>query len=142
MSIQKNSNNSNTNDEENIGSIHTSIIVILLVLFVSFSAFALGRLSAEKNSSKGLVVETVPPNIFKEKGSNNGIEDEKASQGGSEEEVAEDRFLVGSKNSDKYHFPWCSGAKRINEENLISFSSYEEAKNAGYVAAQNCDGLE
>ena len=25
--------------------------------------------------------------------------------------------LVGSKNGTKYHYPWCSGAERIKEEN-------------------------
>ena len=49
--------------------------------------------------------------------------------------------LVGSKNGTKYHYPWCSGAQRIKEENKIWFASVEEAKRAGYTPAANCPGL-
>lgn len=46
--------------------------------------------------------------------------------------------VVASKNSDKYHFTWCSGAKRIKPENQIWFTSATEAEKAGYVLAGNC----
>jgi len=48
---------------------------------------------------------------------------------------------VASKTGTKYHLPTCSGAKRINEENKVWFSSTEEAKAAGYTPATNCPGL-
>lgn len=48
---------------------------------------------------------------------------------------------VGSKNSTKYHLPWCSGAQRIKDENKVWFSSKEEAKARGYTPASNCPGL-
>jgi len=48
---------------------------------------------------------------------------------------------VGSVNSDKYHAPWCSGAKRINEENQIWFATKAEAEQAGYIPASNCKGI-
>lgn len=48
--------------------------------------------------------------------------------------------FVGSKNSNKYHFPDCSYAKRIKPENIVCFSSEEEAKNKGYVPAGCCVG--
>ncbi|OHA15361.1 MAG: hypothetical protein A3G52_00010 [Candidatus Taylorbacteria bacterium RIFCSPLOWO2_12_FULL_43_20] len=51
-------------------------------------------------------------------------------------------LLVGSKTSDKYHYPWCSGALRMKEENKIWFKSAEEARAAGYTPAGNCKGLE
>ena len=38
-----------------------------------------------------------------------------------------DKRVVVSKNSDKYHFTWCSGAKRIKEENKIWFATREAA---------------
>ncbi|MEO8637485.1 MAG: hypothetical protein ABI430_01125 [Candidatus Taylorbacteria bacterium] len=50
-------------------------------------------------------------------------------------------MLVGAKSGDKYHFPWCSGAQRIKEENKIWFASVEEARKAGYTPAANCKGL-
>jgi hypothetical protein len=48
---------------------------------------------------------------------------------------------VASKNGTKYHLPWCSGAKRILEENKVWFKTKEEAEAAGYAAAANCPGI-
>ena len=49
-----------------------------------------------------------------------------------------DTRVVVSKNSDKYHYSWCSGAKRIKAENQIWFNSAQEAESRGYVLAGNC----
>ncbi len=51
-----------------------------------------------------------------------------------------DMRVVASKNSNpkKYHFTWCSGAKRIKLENQIWFNSAAEAEKAGFVLAGNC----
>lgn len=51
-----------------------------------------------------------------------------------------DTRVVASKNSNpkKYHYTWCSGAKRIKPENQIWFNSATEAEKAGYVLAGNC----
>jgi len=46
---------------------------------------------------------------------------------------------VGSINSNKYHYPWCSAAQQINPGNLISFSSPENARASGYVPCLVCD---
>lgn len=40
--------------------------------------------------------------------------------------------FVGSRNSDKYHLPSCSWAKRIKPENRVCFSSAAEAESRGY----------
>ncbi|MDO8600103.1 MAG: hypothetical protein Q7R73_00590 [bacterium] len=48
---------------------------------------------------------------------------------------------VASKNGTAYHYPWCSGAKRIKEENKIWFQTKEEAESRGYKPAANCEGL-
>jgi len=48
---------------------------------------------------------------------------------------------VGSKTGKIYHLPWCSGAKRIKEENKIWFSSKTEAEQSGYAPAGNCKGI-
>jgi methylphosphotriester-DNA--protein-cysteine methyltransferase len=49
--------------------------------------------------------------------------------------------FVASKSGKAYHLPWCSGAKRIKEENKIWFQTKEEAEKAGYHPAGNCEGL-
>lgn len=57
------------------------------------------------------------------------------------ETLVTEKKYVGSKNSTKYHLPWCSGAARIAEENKVWFESKEAAAAAGYTPAANCKGL-
>lgn len=51
--------------------------------------------------------------------------------------VTQQRY-VGSVKSDKYHYPSCSSAKRINAGNLIEFTSKEDAESKGYVPCGRC----
>jgi methylphosphotriester-DNA--protein-cysteine methyltransferase len=44
----------------------------------------------------------------------------------------------GSVNSNKFHYPSCRWAKRINPDNLIKFNSRDEALKAGYVPCKVC----
>ena len=46
--------------------------------------------------------------------------------------------LVGSKNSDIYHYPWCISAQQILPENEVWFDTVEEAQAAGYRPCQVC----
>jgi len=46
-------------------------------------------------------------------------------------------MFVGSSNSNKYHWPDCSFAKRISEKNKVWFSSEKEAQDAGYIRCGN-----
>lgn len=46
---------------------------------------------------------------------------------------------VGSKKSDVYHYPSCHYVDNIKPENLISFSSPEEAQSAGYRPCKGCN---
>jgi len=55
----------------------------------------------------------------------------------SEEEPTAQKMLVGSINSNKYHWPDCPSAKKIAPQNQIWFNSEDEAKKAGYVACGN-----
>lgn len=41
---------------------------------------------------------------------------------------------VGSRNSNRYHLPKCGAAKLIKAENVVCFSSEDEARTRGYVA--------
>ena len=47
--------------------------------------------------------------------------------------------FVGSKNSDVYHYPSCSYAKNIKEENKIWFENAQDAVNQGYRPCKVCD---
>jgi len=46
--------------------------------------------------------------------------------------------FYASRKSNKYHYPWCKWAKRINPSNLIIFDSVEEAKRAEYIPCKVC----
>jgi hypothetical protein len=51
-----------------------------------------------------------------------------------------DKRVVASRSatSKLYHFTWCSGAKRIKEENKLWFTTEADAISAGYSLAANC----
>lgn len=46
---------------------------------------------------------------------------------------------VASSDSDKFHKPGCRHAQKITDSNKVSFSSKEDAANAGYVACKVCN---
>ena len=45
---------------------------------------------------------------------------------------------VGSKTSDKYHYPGCKWAAEIKPEKRIHFSSIAEARKQGYIPCPTC----
>lgn len=121
-----------------------NLYIVLIIILVAFSSFGLGRLSAIEEGKEPISIEY--PNL--QQGSVYGAfpavqstsNDYSEGQTSPSATVGEKSF-VASKNSDKYHFPWCSGAKRIKEENKVWFTTREEAKAAGYTPAANCKGL-
>jgi len=113
------------------------IFLILLVSLIAFISFGLGRLST---------IDSTPKNPIH-------IEDSVQYQGATSNGALQNTlkttskgeiggFLVASKSGSKYHFPWCSGAGRIKEENKIWFNTVGDARAAGYTPAANCKGLE
>lgn len=109
------------------------LFLVVCIAFIAFTSYELGRIASHKK-----LPLTVDQNaaIFQ------------AAQGGSAENggevsglpVPRDLRVVASKNSStkKYHFTWCSGAKRIKEENKIWFANETLAQQAGYTLADNC----
>lgn len=55
-----------------------------------------------------------------------------------EQPAATSGNYVGSKESDKYHFPGCRWAEKITPENRIWFQTKEEAQAAGYQSCGVC----
>jgi len=129
------------------------ILITLIVVLIATASFGLGRLTKIKESKVPLRVEyratsedammagpTTNPNPVASDGAavlgassdSRGDAAQGASPGGQ---------VVGSKNSTKYHFPWCGGAKQISPQNLVTFASAEAARAAGYTPAANCKGL-
>ncbi len=130
----------------------------VLIALISFGA---GRLSVtatpgvlapavQKVDSRASTLEaTVPedrglmPVQGREQGEGSATETEVGAKGGSASSAPAlpEKVYVGSKNSTKYHLPWCAGAKRIAEANQVWFASKEEAHQAGYTPAANCPGI-
>jgi methylphosphotriester-DNA--protein-cysteine methyltransferase len=52
--------------------------------------------------------------------------------------IAADYKYVGSAKSNKYHYPTCEWAQKINPENLVKFKSAKEAQEAGYIPCKVC----
>lgn len=116
------------------------LFVGLVVIFVAFGSFGLGRLSKIEAGKSPIRIErgqqsevSTPSNILSRTSQG-------ASLPGAIMESGAGR-LVGSKVGNKYHYPWCSGALRIADQNRRYFSSKEEAEKAGYTPAANCKGL-
>ncbi|MEK6645580.1 MAG: Ada metal-binding domain-containing protein [Candidatus Firestonebacteria bacterium] len=52
--------------------------------------------------------------------------------------VNAETYYVGSRKSDKYHYPSCYWAGKIKYENRIIFKTKEEAKKNRYVPCKVC----
>ncbi|HXK41143.1 MAG TPA: hypothetical protein VJ046_03565 [Candidatus Paceibacterota bacterium] len=108
------------------------------VILIALISYNLGQINSLKKTSISVKESTdlkadifdaanPQPPALEGRGSLNNIERQKL-----------DTRVVVSKNSDKYHYSWCSGAKRIKPENQIWFNSAQEAESKGYVLAGNC----
>lgn len=114
------------------------VMIVIVIILVGISSFGLGRLSVIEQKKEPVRIE------FNQSASAAvGIETANdtipAGQAGAL--LGDGGKFVASKNSTVYHFPWCSGAKRIAEKNKIWFDSKEDAEKAGYRPAKNCKGL-
>jgi hypothetical protein len=136
MSIKHNSQKIKTlpvDSADHCNTIHHDLFHVLLILLVAFASFALGRLSTYTTSAEA----TLPQTSFE----TTALTASANSLAPHEDMHTSSGTLVASVNGTKYHFPWCPGAQRIKEENLIEFSSTSEAQAAGYTKAANCKGL-
>ncbi len=128
-----------------IKPIENELFIVLAIILVALISFGLGRLSKIRENKTPITIENASESTPQEPaigdkaagGSSGG-----ANYGGSTSIVgSNEKLYVASKNGTKYHFPWCSGAQTIKEENKIWFSTKEEAEKAGYTPAANCKGL-
>ena len=51
---------------------------------------------------------------------------------------ASDTAYIGNRNSHKFHLPTCSGLPE--EKNQVTFSTYQQAIDAGYTPCSRCLG--
>jgi len=91
------------------------LVIILSIVLISIISFNLGKIKAAKDFNEKIT-------IYDNRGETSDIEFR----------------VVVSVNSNKYHFPWCSGASAIKDSNKIIFENEAAAIMAGYVLAGNC----
>jgi len=117
-----------TKIKDSIPLSNSDLIVALIIIFVGLGGFGLGRLSVDTNQNSKIRLI----NEIGEQGASVALSQ------GLDESLG---LIVASKGGTKYHYPWCSGASRMKEENKIWFDSTKEARKAGYTPAANCKGL-
>ncbi|MDD2730508.1 MAG: Ada metal-binding domain-containing protein [Candidatus Portnoybacteria bacterium] len=97
------------------------IALVIGFILVALIAFGAGRLTAPETVKNPLVVEQPFPETVSQAGAGQG----------NRAENAQGQF-VASRGGTKYHWPWCSYAEKIKDENKIWFNSEAEAQAAGY----------
>ncbi|MBI2068621.1 MAG: hypothetical protein HYT67_00735 [Candidatus Yanofskybacteria bacterium] len=110
------------------------IFLLFCIVLISFISYNLGRIGALKKTPI-----TITDGQDQKADVYNAISDKNPTTPQNTQAQAIDRRVVVSKNSDKYHFTWCSGAKRIKKENKIWFADEATAQAAGYTKAGNCN---
>ncbi|MDO8493505.1 MAG: hypothetical protein Q7S19_03120 [bacterium] len=108
---------------EKIKGLEKEICLVVLVTLVGLLGFGLGRLSRLEERRVPIVIK------------NEAISMQEGST------PIEAGKYVASKSGNSYYLPWCTGVKRIKENNKVWFDSEDEAKTAGYAPASNCKGL-
>lgn len=116
------------------------IILVIGIILIALISFGLGRLTAPKIVKEPVVIEEPVSN-------QSAAISSQLTATSSEEEInitsqatsSEKDIIVASKYGKKYHWPWCTWAKKIKPENQVWFKSEEEAKKAGY---QPCNAFQ
>jgi len=67
-----------------------------------------------------------------------GCSDNFSSAQNSSQTQKKEVVYVGSKNSNKYHYPWCKWAKKISSSNLVVFKSKQDATSKRYIPCKVC----
>lgn len=109
-------------------NIKNNLFELLLVSLGTLGIFGLGYFAANLVTfqKSPIIIEKLSSELY------STVKNDTIQEGRLGEQV------VASINSDKYHFKRCSSAGRIKEENKIFFNSSQEAEEAGFVLAGNC----
>ena len=112
----------------------SELYTIAIIILIGFAGFGLGRLSLIEDNREQVRIEFpeyLSASVLNAGKTTDGTDAPSLTQG----------LLIASKNGSKYHYPWCSGGKRIADKNKVWFDSIEQARKAGYTPAGNCKGL-
>lgn len=111
---------------------------ISAIVLLGALSFGLGRLSAREHTTVPVALCDTAPSVL---GVTATALPATTQPPASTTQVSVTGTYVASKSGSAYHYPWCSGAQRIKEENKIWFATKEDAEAAGYRPAGNCKGL-
>jgi hypothetical protein len=113
------------------------IMLFASVLVIGVVGFEIGLVEGQSMLSKPLVIEVSSKPVLSQSSENGVIQDGNkqavTAQNQNSSVTNANCVFVGSKNSNKYHLPTCSFAKRIKDTNKVCFASEEDAKSKGYV---------
>ena len=119
----------------------SDLFTAALIFFVGLSSFGLGRLSALWPKKEPITIQKSLESASQISPVANSPQTGAILNPAVQNQYSVQGKYVASKNGGSYHFPWCSGAQRIKEENKIWFQTKEEAEKRGYKPAANCNGL-
>ena len=108
------------------------LFLALVIILVATLSFGIGRLSVV-GDREPLRIEYDPQLT-----TDNSQPTQNKSQTASAINAVSGGEVITSKNGNKYHYPYCPGAKQIKEENKVIFASATAAEAAGYTLAANC----
>lgn len=119
------------------------LLIVTVILLVGVGGFGLGRLSVSNgNKSPIRIINSTSTDLVSEMSSGSGGDSSDIPSSVKAPNVSTNHSntsVVASKNGTKYHYPWCSGAQKISEQNRITFDSKDAAEKAGYTLASNCN---
>lgn len=110
----------------------SDIVLGLAVIFISVISFQTGKIYA--------LNQIKTPIEIKEGNNYAGSQNQTADIAGKTAKTINttNTQVVSSKNSNKYHFPWCPGAGKISDQNKITFPTESAAIASGLTLAGNC----
>jgi hypothetical protein len=121
------------------------IALILGFILVAVISFEFGLMQGKNRQDKPLVVEkpALAQTVTAETASTAPVQAQNSAVEAKTAVTATNTqpqtcVFVGSKNSNKYHLPTCHFAKLIKPENLVCFSSAEDAAAKGYQPDKSC----
>jgi hypothetical protein len=113
----------------------SKLFLSLIIILVATLSFGVGRLSVMGNREP-MKIE-IDESLIQQSGQKSTPNTASVIQALPKQGASAGEVVASSKGS-KYHYPHCSGAKQISENNRIVFKSPGEAEAAGYTLAANC----
>lgn len=120
------------------------IVLCVGLILISIISFSGGYLKGKSAESSPLIIEKVSAEnentsqVASGAGNNQNVQNVQSNTVNSAQNDKKECAFVASKNSKIFHISTCTWAKRIKPENLICFSSMEEAIASGRQPDKAC----